>query len=51
MMENTKKCLIVGLPNAGKSTYIGAFWAIEKDGGTGHKLVKNILLIPLTWML
>lgn len=37
-MENTKKCLIVGLPNAGKSTYIGAFWAIEKDGGTGHKL-------------
>ena len=30
-MENTKKCLIVGLPNAGKSTYIGAFWAIEKD--------------------
>ena len=30
MMENTKKCLIVGLPNAGKSTYIGAFWAIEK---------------------
>lgn len=38
MMENTKKCLIVGLPNAGKSTYIGAFWAIEKDGGTGHKL-------------
>jgi hypothetical protein len=37
-MENTKKCLIVGLPNAGKSTYIGAFWAIEKDGGTDHKL-------------
>lgn len=37
-MEKTKKCLIVGLPSAGKSTYIGAFWAIEKDGGTGHKL-------------
>lgn len=37
-MENTKKCLIVGLPSAGKSTYIGAFWAIEKDGGTNHKL-------------
>lgn len=37
-MGNTKKCLIVGLPSAGKSTYIGAFWAIEKDGGTGHKL-------------
>jgi GTPase SAR1 family protein len=37
-MEKTKKCLIVGLPSAGKSTYIGAFWAIEKDGGTNHKL-------------
>jgi len=34
-----KKCIIVGLPGAGKSTYIGAFWAIEKDGNTGHKLV------------
>ena len=34
-----KKCIIVGLPGAGKSTYIGAFWAIEKDGKTGHKLV------------
>lgn len=38
MMDDIKKCLIVGLPNAGKSTYIGAFWAIEKDGDTGHKL-------------
>lgn len=38
-MEKTKKCLIVGLPSAGKSTYIGAFWAIEKDGGTDHKLI------------
>lgn len=37
-MENIRKCLIVGLPSAGKSTYIGAFWAIEKDGGTNHKL-------------
>lgn len=34
----TKQCLIVGLPDAGKSTYIGAFWAIEKDGKTNHKL-------------
>lgn len=34
-----KKCTIVGLPNSGKSTYIGAFWSIEKDGNTGHKLV------------
>lgn len=33
------KCIIVGLPESGKSTYIGAFWAIEKDGDTGHKLV------------
>lgn len=38
MSKNVKKCLVVGLPNAGKSTYIGAFWAIEKDGGTGHTL-------------
>ena len=38
MSENVKKCLVVGLPNAGKSTFIGAFWAIEKDGGTGHTL-------------
>lgn len=37
-MGNTKKCLIIGLPDAGKSSYIGAFWAIEKDGKTGHKL-------------
>jgi hypothetical protein len=36
MSDNVRKCLVVGLPNAGKSTYIGAFWAIEKDGGTGH---------------
>lgn len=34
-----KRCIIVGLPEAGKSTYIGAFWAIEKDGNTGHKLI------------
>lgn len=38
MNDNVKKCLVVGLPNAGKSTYIGAFWAIEKDGDTGHTL-------------
>lgn len=38
MSENIKRCLVVGLPNAGKSTYIGAFWAIEKDGKTGHTL-------------
>lgn len=33
------KCIIVGLPDSGKSTYIGAFWAIEKDADTGHKLM------------
>lgn len=33
------KCIIVGLPGSGKSTYIGAFWAIEKDADTGHKLM------------
>lgn len=38
MSDKTSKCLVVGLPNAGKSTFIGAFWAIEKDGGTGHTL-------------
>lgn len=32
------KCLIAGLPSAGKSTYIAALWAIEKDGDTGHEL-------------
>lgn len=30
------KCLIAGLPDAGKSTYLAALWAIEKEGGTGH---------------
>ena len=29
---------MVGLPCAGKSTYIAAFWAIEKEGNTGHKV-------------
>jgi hypothetical protein len=33
-----KKCLIAGLPSAGKSTYLAALWASEKDGNTGHKL-------------
>lgn len=37
-MKETKKCVIVGLPGAGKSTFIGAFWAIEKNGDSGHKL-------------
>ena len=33
-----KKSLIVGLPSAGKSTYIAALWATEKEGNTGHEL-------------
>lgn len=33
-----KKCLIAGLPSAGKSTYIAALWATEKEGNTGHEL-------------
>lgn len=33
-----KKCLIAGLPSAGKSTYIAAMWATEKEGDTGHEL-------------
>ena len=37
-MEDKHSCLMVGLPSAGKSTYIAAFWAIEKEGDTGHKV-------------
>lgn len=37
-MENNHSCLMVGLPSAGKTTYMVAFWAIEKDGNTGHKI-------------
>lgn len=37
-MKQDNKCLIVGLQDTGKSTYIAAFWAIEKDGDTGHQL-------------
>lgn len=33
-----KKCMIAGLPSAGKSTYMAALWAIEKEGGTDHEL-------------
>jgi len=33
-----KICLIAGLPEAGKTTYIAALWAIEKDGNTNHAL-------------
>lgn len=37
-MENNHSCLMVGLPSAGKTTYLAAFWAIEKEGNTGHKV-------------
>ena len=29
---------MAGLPSAGKSTYITALWAVEKDGQSGHQL-------------
>lgn len=34
-METTN-ILLAGLPAAGKSTYITALWAVEKDGKSGH---------------
>lgn len=36
-MESTN-ILLAGLPAAGKSTYITALWAVEKDGRSGHLL-------------
>ena len=36
-METTD-ILLAGLPSAGKSTYITALWAVEKDGKSGHLL-------------
>lgn len=37
-MGNKHTCLMVGLPSAGKTTYLAAFWAVEKEGDTGHKV-------------
>ena len=37
-MGNNKKCLVVGLQDTGKSSYMAAFWAIEKEGKSGHQL-------------
>lgn len=37
-MENKMKCLAIGLQDTGKTSYITAFWAIEKDGNTDHRL-------------
>lgn len=40
-MEKSNQCLFVGLQDTGKSSYLGAFWAIESDGQTGHELTFN----------
>ena len=40
-METNKQCLFVGLQDTGKSSYLGAFWAIESEGTTGHELTFN----------
>lgn len=37
-METTNILLLAGLPAAGKSTFITALWAVEKDGKSGHLL-------------
>ena len=34
----SKNILLAGLPSVGKSTYITALWAVEKDGKSGHLL-------------
>jgi len=36
-MDSTN-LLLVGLPGAGKSTYLTALWAVEKDGKSNHLL-------------
>lgn len=40
-MEQSNQCLFVGLQDTGKSSYLGAFWAIESDGQSGHELTFN----------
>lgn len=37
-MGSSMKCLAIGLQDTGKTSYITAFWAIEKDGKTDHQL-------------
>ena len=41
-METTN-ILLAGLPAAGKSTYITALWAVEKDGKSGHLLTCDAI--------
>lgn len=40
-MGQVKKCLVVGLQDTGKSSYMAAFWVIERDGKSGHLLSFN----------
>ena len=40
-MEQSNQCLFVGIQDTGKSSYLGAFWAIESDGQSGHALTFN----------
>lgn len=40
-MSQTKKCLVVGLQDTGKSSYLAAFWVIERNGTSGHLLTFN----------
>lgn len=40
-MEQMNKCLVVGLPETGKTSYLAAFWIVERDGTSGHILSFN----------
>lgn len=40
-MSQAKKCLVVGLQDTGKSSYMAAFWVIERNGTSGHLLTFN----------
>lgn len=40
-MSQEKKCLVVGLQDTGKSSYMAAFWVIERAGTSGHLLTFN----------
>ena len=40
-MSQAKKCLVVGLQDTGKSSYMAAFWVIERAGTSGHQLTFN----------
>lgn len=40
-MSQAKKCLVVGLQDTGKSSYIAAFWMIERHETPDHLLTFN----------